>query len=93
MLIPHKPGKWESTSSLTLPLQSSSIFILEKRESLTGKLKNNQLMQDSLKMLIGDKRVLLLQLKIKEDVVHVGLLPQLLPMRLTKFNLEIMLEI
>lgn len=45
-------------------------------------------MQALLEKLIGEIEVLLLQLRIKVNVVHVGLLVQLLLTKLIKFNSE-----
>ncbi len=62
---------WESINSLILPMKNSNKSILVQLFQLKTLFKNKEMMY-LLVMLIGLLKELLLQLKIKDNVDHVG---------------------
>lgn len=84
-LTPLKNGKWASINFLILQKRNSWDFILESLTIKSRKLMNLSI-RDSPLRLIGELKELLLQLKIKANVDHAGLLLLLLPMKVIKFN-------
>ena len=62
---------WESINFLILPMKNSNKSILVQLFQLKTSFKNKEMMY-LLVMLIGLPKELLLQLKIKDNVDHVG---------------------
>lgn len=89
MLINQTPGKWVSINSQILLKNNLFLLIWEKKDLMLNLFQKKKSMLDLLDKSIGEQEELLLLLKIKGNVDHVGLLLQLLLINLIKFKTDI----
>jgi hypothetical protein len=89
MLINQTPGKWVSINSQILLKNNLFLLIWEKKDLMLNLFQKKKSMLDLLDKSIGEQEELLLLLKIKDNVDHVGLLLPLLLINLIKFKTDI----
>ena len=89
MLINQIHGKWVSINSQILLKNNLFLLIWEKKDLMLNLFQKKKSMLDLLDKSIGEQEELLLLLKIKDNVDHVGLLLPLLLINLIKFKTDI----